>query len=44
MTLMSRWLVSVAVLGGTAAVMAAALLWLLLTRPVALVQALGHTL
>lgn len=41
MTLGSKWLISVGVVGATAAVLAAALFWLMLTEPLATAQAFG---
>jgi putative flippase GtrA len=41
MTHMNTWLVSVAVVGSLAVVVGAALLWLLLTQPVAVAQAVA---
>lgn len=41
MTLRSRWLVPVAVVGLTATILAAGLFWAVLTRPVAAAQFLG---
>jgi hypothetical protein len=40
MTHFDKWLVRAAILGGSAALVAAALCWLLLTRPVAVASAL----
>lgn len=40
MTQLDKWLVRAAILGGTAAVLAAGLFWLLLTRPVAVATVL----
>ena len=37
-----RWLVGIAIVGTVASMMAAGLLWLLLTQPVAVVEALGR--
>lgn len=37
----STWLISIGVVGATALVLAASLLWLMLTEPVATAQALG---
>jgi hypothetical protein len=42
MTIGSRWLISVGVVGATAAVLAGALVWLMLTDPLATAQALGR--
>ena len=42
MTRMNRWLIPVAVVGTTAAMLGAALFWLVLTRPVAAAQAFGQ--
>ena len=42
MTKANRWLVLVAIVGATAAVVAAGLFWLVLTRPIAVAQALGQ--
>jgi len=42
MTFGSRWLIPVAVVGATAAVMAAALFWLVMTQPVAAARAIGQ--
>jgi hypothetical protein len=39
---LEKWLVRAAILGGTAAVVAVGLLWLLLTRPVAVAAVLGR--
>jgi putative flippase GtrA len=41
MLISSKWLISVAIVGGAATILAAALFWLLLTRPVAAAQVLG---
>ena len=41
MARMQRWAVPMAVLGGVATTVALTLLWLVLTRPVALAQALS---
>jgi hypothetical protein len=41
MTLRSRWLVPVAIVGLTATILAAGLFWAVLTRPVAAAQFLG---
>lgn len=40
MTQLDKWLVRTAILGGTAALLAAGLFWLLLTRPVAVATVL----
>ena len=40
---MNTWLISVGVVGTLAAVMGAALLWLILTQPVAMAQAVART-
>ena len=37
-----RWLIAVAVIGAAAGIMAAGLLWMLLTQPVAVVEAFGR--
>jgi hypothetical protein len=37
-----KWLTAMAVFGMTAGALAAGLLWMVLTRPVALVEALGR--
>ena len=42
MTHMNTWLISVAVVGALAVVIGAALLWVLLTQPVAVAQAVAQ--
>jgi hypothetical protein len=42
MAKLDTWLVRAAILGGTAAVLAGGLFWLLLTRPVAMATVLGR--
>jgi len=42
MATLERWLVRAAILGGSAAAVAAGLLWLMLTRPVAVAAVLGR--
>lgn len=39
-----RWLIGIAIVGTVASIMAASLLWLLLTQPVAVVEAFGRGL
>jgi hypothetical protein len=41
MTLSTRWLIPVAIVGTTATILAAGLFWALLTRPLAAAQFLG---
>ena len=43
MTAMNKWLIGVGVVGTIAAAVGAGLFWLVLTRPVAVAQALGQT-
>ena len=42
MATLDKWLIRAAVLGATAAVLAAGLFWLMLTQPVAMAQALDR--
>jgi hypothetical protein len=42
MATLDKWLIRTAILGGTAAVVAAGLFWLVLTRPVALASVLDR--
>ena len=42
MSVQERWLTGVLVLGGAASVAAVLLLWIILTQPFAVVQALGN--
>ena len=41
MTVSTRWLISVGIIGAAATVLAAALFWVILTRPVEAAQVLG---
>jgi hypothetical protein len=42
MTQLDKWLIRAAILGGTATILAAGLVWLLVTRPVAVATVLDQ--
>jgi len=42
MTYLNRWLVAMAMIAGTAGCLATVILWMIVTRPLALAEALAH--